>query len=142
MYKIKPAKNDIIGYKKVYDLDHKVYIVTLLIPKDTLFGMNTLGAWLPEGCTSTKVSSITHNYTQDDIYYGRFKCRSELAYVLDISGGVEEVDHVNPPSVSYCGTITTYTIEEVVTPTGFSMELHECESGIHWFPEKWMAKLW
>jgi hypothetical protein len=146
MYKIEKAKADIIGYKKIHDSDNKSYIVTLLIPKGTLFGINTISTCFGIILTSTKrLRSSWCTNTQDGISYDLFKCRSELAYVLDISGGVGEVDHVNPyPLIDgdYAQTVTTYSLDEVVIPHAFSRNLHECESGIHWFPEKWMAQLW
>ena len=101
--------------------------------------------------------------TVDGVFFLEYKCRSECAEVLEIESVTQPgvlVDSITRSPVR----ITTpdsplivieeieYTVGDIVYPHAFYTGDYEsdtiagiqispaCESGIHWFPERWMAE--
>lgn len=119
------AKEDFIGYKKVYQYNNKTaffdspVLATLLIPRGTIVGVD---GW-------------------ESNHYGKSvgKCRAQEAYVLDLTWGRKKF-------LSACASRDSrfiYALDQAVKPKrAFSQKSTPCNSGIHFFMEINQAKRW
>ena len=110
-YIIAPTKQDVIGYKKVYNRG-RICIATLWIPKGTL-----VGAYDEKWNVNRKLRAEK-----------ALPLRIELLYPRD--GQLKLVDS----AYSWWDSRFIYrTLQEAVPTRPFSRRRDECESGIHFF---------
>ena len=132
---------DIIGYKKLEDIDGIAYICTLLIPK----GSAVYSDIHPNTMLDLSQHRFVPDTTVEGFYFWDFKLRAEQAEVLEIErletgNCVDEVLHL---TLSREWGDILYTTGDMVFPQKeFDTKEEQCASGIHFFPERWMAEMW
>ncbi len=138
----------VIGYKKIRNKDRKSFLVTLEVPTGNLiyssFAIGTIYD------LSTTKDKYWHSLTEDKNHYYDFKLRANEVKILEIQRHdatkrlVESVKHHR-----YVGNyrqpydVLEYVVGETLWPkSSFDTTEKDCTSGIHFFPELWMAKRW